>query len=326
MSGVIDRERTAADGGAALILDLLHGFRRSKTLFTAVKMGIFDGARPDAVALARLLDACVSLGLLKRDGESYVNTEIADIYLRGSSPSAMCGYIRYSDETLYPMWHHLQSAVVEGTPRWRCTFGEERGPEVRSRVLSSVDFAMGMHGLGLLSSAAVVEAFDLSGFRSIVDLGGATGHFAATVCRCYPAARVTVVDTPQVIECARRYTPPGVHLVAADFCVDPLPPADLFVLGRILHHRSEQRGLDLLRRLHDALPDGGAVLLVEAVLDDDRAGPMQVHMHSLNMLVCTDEGRERTAEEYRELLTVAGFRQVCCRRTGTPLDGILASK
>lgn len=309
----------------ALILDLIHGFRRSKVLFTAVAMGVFDGERPAGAALSRLLDACVSLGLLVRTESGYVNTEIADKYLRSSSASSMCGYIRYSNETLYPLWQYLGDAIVEGTPRWSQAFGEQ-GPEIRRAVLSSTDFALGMHGIGMLSSAVIVETVDLSPFAAIVDLGGATGHFATAVKCRYPNAQVAVVDLPHVIDVARQYVGRGVELLAADFCVDPLPPADLFVLGRILHHRSEQRGLDLLRRLHELLPRSGAVLVIEAVLDDDRSGPVEAHMHSLNMLVCTDEGRERTFTEYRSLLMRAGFRVVTLTRTSTSLDALLAMK
>src|SRR5690348_4291146 len=77
---------------ASAVLDLLYGFRRSKVLFTAVRLGIFDDQRPHAAALPRLLDACVALGLLVRHGDAYVNTEVADRYLRSSSPASLSGY------------------------------------------------------------------------------------------------------------------------------------------------------------------------------------------------------------------------------------------
>ena len=97
-------------------------------MFAAVKLGIFDGARPaDCKALARLLDACVALGLLEKRGEVYVNTPQSDKYLRSDSPDSLTGYIHYSNEALYPMWAHLEDAVREGTPRWNQTFGVEGG-------------------------------------------------------------------------------------------------------------------------------------------------------------------------------------------------------
>ena len=99
----------------ALVLDLIEAFRRSKTIFAAVELGVFDGVRPAGVAIERLLEACVALGLLeKRDGE-FVNSAVADEYLRSSSPRSLAGYVRYSNKALYPMWGDLEGAVIEGS-------------------------------------------------------------------------------------------------------------------------------------------------------------------------------------------------------------------
>ena len=107
-----------------LILDLIEAFRRSKTMFAAVELGIFDGARPvDCKELDRLLDGCVGLGLLEKRGTDYLNTPTAEKYLKSSSPDTLAGYIRYSNAALYPAWAHLEDAVREGTHRWKQTFG-----------------------------------------------------------------------------------------------------------------------------------------------------------------------------------------------------------
>src|SRR5580692_8698429 len=150
------------------VLDLIDAFRRSKTMFAAVELGIFDGHRPaDAKELARLLEACASLGLLEKRGEEYVNTPEADKFLRSDSPDTLTGYIRYSNNALYPMWGHLEDAVREGTHRWKQTFGWD-GP-IFSHFFRSEgamrEFQQGMHGFGRLSSPAVVAAFDLSRFH-----------------------------------------------------------------------------------------------------------------------------------------------------------------
>jgi len=111
----------------APILELIEAFRRSKAMFAATALGIFDGQRPAGAAVDRLLDACVSLGLLEKRGDEYVNTPVADEYLRRSSPRTLAGYILYSNAALYPMWGHLEDAVMEGTHRWKQTFGLEAG-------------------------------------------------------------------------------------------------------------------------------------------------------------------------------------------------------
>jgi acetylserotonin O-methyltransferase len=299
------------------IIELIEAFRRSKTMFAAVQLGIFDGARPaDYKALPRLLDACVALGLLeKRDG-AYVNTPQADKYLRSDSPDTLAGYIRYSNETLYPLWGHLEDAVREAVPRWQQTFGVTgiwagyyRTEEAKR------DFLKGMHGFGRISSPAVAAAFDLSRFHRIIDLGGASGHLVEAVRERYPNIQAQVFDLPEV---AKLY--PGT--IAGDFFTDPLPQADLYSLGRILHDWSDQKCSRLLPKIFAALPEGGGLLIAEKLLTPDN---VSAHMQSMNMLV-NAEGRERSAAEYEALLRAAGFSNVESRVTGSYLDALLAIK
>jgi len=301
-----------------IVLDLIDAFRRSKTMFAAVELGIFDGRRPsDCKELARLLDACVALGLLEKRGDTYVNTDEADKFLRSDSPDTLTGYIRYSNSALYPMWGHLEDAVREGGPRWKQTFGWDgpifshffRTPEAMR------EFQQGMHGFGRLSSPAVVAAFDLSRFRRLVDLGGGTGHLAEAARERYPHLQTAVFDLPRVAEMF-----PGT--IAGDFFIDPLPPADLYSLGRILHDWSPEKIDKLLVKIHAALPAGGGLLIAEKLLAPNYVSG---HMQSLNMLIVT-EGRERSAPEYETLLRAAGFSEVQSHRTSAPVDAILAMK
>ena len=298
------------------VVDLIEAFRRSKTMFTAVELGIFDGKRPqDCKELARLLDACVALGLLEKVAHEYVNTQESEKYLRSDSPDTMVGYIRYSNRVLYPMWGNLEDAVREGSHRWKQTFNLD-GPIFSHffRTEESMrEFLLGMHGFGQICSPAVVSAFDLSRFHRFVDLGGASGHLAAAAKQRYPDLETVVFDLPAVARIFPNVTP-------GDFFTDPLPPADLYALGRILHDWSEEKIHRLLKKIHQALPEGGALLVAEKLLVD-----VPAHMQSLNMLIVT-EGRERTAEQYSELLKAAGFTSVESRRTGTPLDATLAIK
>jgi acetylserotonin N-methyltransferase len=300
------------------VIDLIEAFRRSKTMFAAVELGIFDGRRPaDCKELSRLLDACVSLGLLQKRGREYINTPDADKFLRSESPDTLCGYIRYSNAALYPMWGHLEDAVREGTHRWKQTFGWD-GPIFTSffRTEEAMrEFMKGMHGFGRLTSPAVVTAFDLSRFHRLVDLGGGSGHLAQAARDRYPNLETAVFDLPAVAEIF-----PGT--IAGDFFTDPLPPADLYSLGRILHDWSEEKIHKLLAKIYSALPAGGGLLVAEKLLAPDN---VPAHMQSLNMLVVT-EGRERSAAEYAALLQAAGFSKIESRSTGAYLDATLAIK
>jgi acetylserotonin N-methyltransferase len=329
-----------------VVLDLLEAFRRSKTMFAAVSLGVFDalaaGTKPlDALArqlganadgLERLLDACVGLKLLERDRDGYRNTAAADAYLCKNSPNRITGYINYSNDVLWKMWAHLEDAVREGTHRWKQAFGWD-GPlfsHFFRTEESKREFLMGMHGYGLLSSPPIVAAFDLSRFRRLVDLGGATGHLAIAACQRYPNLRAVVFDLPEAVPLAREIVAAStvadrIELLAGDFFKDPLPAADLFALGRILHDWTEEKVVKLLSRVYERLPSGGAILVAEKLLEEDKSGPRWADMQNLNMLTLA-EGKERTLTEYKVLLQKVGFGEVLGRKTNSPLDAVLAIK
>jgi acetylserotonin N-methyltransferase len=321
---------------SAPIIELIYAYRRSKTMFAALSLGVFDRlhegpARPADFGLRedtaeRLLDACVSLGLVEKDGARYRNTAVADRYLARKSPDTMAGYILYSNSALFPMWSDLEGALREGTPRWEPVFGFPPGGLFEHFFRTDEqkrDFLSGMHGFGRITSDAVVSAFDLSRFRRFVDLGGGTGHLPMAAAARYPGMRTAVFDLAAAVEFAREFVDDRVELIAGDFFRDTLPQADLYGVGRILHDWGEDKIRLLLDRIYKALPPGGGLLIAEILLDDDKRGPVDGHMQSLNMLVCT-EGRERSLSEYRVLLEAAGFTNVQGHRTGTPLDAVLA--
>lgn len=329
----------------APVLDLIEAFRRSKVVFAAVSLGVFDFLEKipsdhsslaaalglKAEPLQRLLDACVNLQLLRRNQNRYENESVASTYLCRSSAQSLTGYILYSNDVLFRLWHRLEDAVREGTTRWQQVFGAD-GPifdQFFRTQEAKETFLHGMHGFGLLSSPKIVQAFDLSPFRHMVDLGGGTGHLAVAACETYPELRATVFDAPQAAEIAESYIRKSklpadrITVAAGDFFTDDLPQADLFALGRILHDWSEQKVISLLARIFSRLPSGGGVLIAEKLLNEDKSGPTSAQLQSLNMLVCT-EGRERTLSEYRKLLEDAGFRNVEGKFTGAPLDAIFA--
>ncbi len=330
----------------AVVLDLLEAFRRSKTMFAAVSLGVFDAlvAGPRSLgelagelsvnpgALERLLDACVGLQLLRRADDRYENTPAAMAYLTRSSPDRLTGYINYSNDVMWKLWAHLEDGIREGTHRWQQTYGWD-GPIFSSFFKTDEakrEFLLGMHGFGRISSPQVVEAFDLGRFSRLVDLGGATGHLAIAACRRYPELRAVVFDLPDAQPLAAEIVGGSdvaarIEFVAGDFFVDELPAGDLYALGRILHDWTEEKIVLLLSRIFERLPPGGGVVIAEKLLLDDRSGPRWAQMQNLNMLVCT-EGQERTLGQYEELLGRVGFREVQGRRTASPLDAVLAIK
>jgi acetylserotonin N-methyltransferase len=329
-----------------LVLDLLQAFRWSKTMFAAVELGVFDAldAKPQALGalaerlscsvdgLERLVDACVGLGLLAKADGVYANTPVAAAYLCRSSPRRLTGYLNWSNGYMWQLWSHLADAVREGSHRWQQAFGWD-GP-IFSHFFKDEEtkreFLIGMHGFGLVSSPHVARAFDLSGYHTLVDLGGATGHLAIAACERWPNLNAVVFDLPDAVPLAEEIVRQSavkdrVQIVAGDFFSDPLPAGDVFALGRIVHDWTEAK-IDLLfKRIYERLPNGGAILIAEKLLHDDKTGPRWAQMQSLNMLTCT-EGKERTLGEYEELLVRAGFSDVRGVRTPSPLDAVMAVK
>jgi acetylserotonin N-methyltransferase len=335
---------TAAD--PTPVIDLLNGFRKSKVMFAAAKLGVFDALHGtthtagelaaklglDPAATVGLLGACQMLGLLAAEGGRYANTPTADTYLTSASPNRMLGYANYSDTVLWKLWEHLDDAVREGTHRWQQTYGWD-GPIFSSFFKTPEamrEFLMGMHGFGLLSSPVVVNAVDLSPFTTLVDLGGATGHLTIAACRRWPNLRGVVFDLPVAIPLADEIVAATevktrIATAAGDFFTGDLPRGDLYAVGRILHDWTEAKIHALLARVYDALPSGGGLLIAEKLLHDDKSGPPGAVLQSLNMLVCT-EGKERTLAEYADLLNAHGFRNVTGVKTSAPVDAILARK
>jgi acetylserotonin N-methyltransferase len=330
----------------SVILDLIEAFRRSKTMFAAVSLGVFETLesspmsvaglaatlKVDQDALQRLLDACVGLQLLTRAENLYANTPAASAYLSRQSPARMTGYINYSNAILWKLWGNLEDAVREGTNRWQQTFGWD-GPIFSNffRTEEAMrEFLMGMHAYGLISSPHVVAAFDLGRFRRLVDLGGATGHLAIAACRRYATMTAVVFDLAEVGPLAREIVAASsaadrIEVVAGDFFKDTLPAGDLYAVGRVLHDWTEAKVLALLRRIFEQLPSGGGLLIAEKMINEDRAGPRWAHMQNLGMLIYT-EGKERTLSEYQTLLRQVGFAEVSGATTPSPLDAVLAVK
>jgi acetylserotonin N-methyltransferase len=330
----------------APIIDLMDAFRRSKVMFAAVNFGIFDLIHEapltaaqvaerlgtNSSATERLLEACVGLKILTREGGMFANTPESEAFLRRSSPQSLAGYILYSNQALYYCWGNLEDAVREGTPRWEQTFGT--AAPIFDHFFSTPEkmrtFTLGMHGLGVSTSPHVVRAFDLSEFRTMADLGAATGHLVITACEAWPQLRGIAFDMAKVVPIAEEFIAASpardrLSVQAGDFFEGDLPAADLYSLGRILHDWGEDKIRLLLRRIYEALPDNGGLLIAEKLLLEDRSGPLGAQLQSLSMLLVT-EGRERSLSEYAALLAEAGFVEIEGRYTGKYLDAILCRK
>ncbi|XP_072253804.1 acetylserotonin O-methyltransferase [Leuresthes tenuis] len=334
------------------ILEYMEGFLISKTVFTSCELGVFDvlssaerplsaeeisqavGASLDGTC--RLLAACTGLQLLNthqdNDQVFYSNTEQASVFLTRSSPLSLYQSIQYSSRTIYLCWHYLTDAVREGRNQYEKAFGVSSKDLFQALYRSDeemVKFMQLMNSVWNICGKDVIKAFDLSPFKVICDLGGCSGALAKQCTSVYPECTVTIFDLPKVVRMSQEHfvneADQRISFHEGDFFKDPLPVADLYILARILHDWTDERCIELLCRIYKACKPGGAVLLVEALLNVDGSGPLTVQLYSLNMLVQT-EGRERTDAQYAALLAAAGFSNIQHCLTGKIYDVVLGHK
>ncbi|CAG5866871.1 unnamed protein product [Menidia menidia] len=248
---------------------------------------------------------------------------------KAGSAKSLHDMIIYQSQTIYPLWNNMVDAVREGRNQNEKTFGlpSEKVFQALYRSEEEMMKFMGlMNSSWVLDGHDVVTAFNLSGFRRIVDLGGCTGALAHEIVKAYPSASVAVFDLPEVVEAAQKHFPQENEALAfqtGDFFSGEIPSADLYVLARIIHDWPEEKCLALLKKIYDNCKPGGGVLLVEAMLFENKRGPVMAQIFSLNMLVQA-EGRERPPSEYTSMLQKTGFQDVQVCRTGKSYDAILA--
>ncbi|XP_042316150.1 acetylserotonin O-methyltransferase [Sceloporus undulatus] len=335
-----------------ILIQYQNGFLISKVMFTACELGIFDLLKESGKNLSskviaerlgcslhgmeRLLDACVGLKLLRAEVNQeealYGNTEISNLYLTKLGPKSQYHNLMYYSKTIYLCWHYLADAVREGKKQYQRAFGISSKDVFEALYRSEEEMIKFMYGLNATWSICgrdVLVAFDLSPFTVIYDLGGGAGALAHECISLYPNSAVTIFDLPKVIETTKK------HFVSSeerrityhegDFFKDHIPEADLYILARILHDWEDEKCVQLLTKVQKVCKPGGGVLLIETLLNEDKSGPLESQLYSLNMLVQT-EGKERTATEYGELLTAAGFQETEIKITGKLYDAILGRK
>ncbi|XP_073711389.1 probable bifunctional dTTP/UTP pyrophosphatase/methyltransferase protein isoform X2 [Misgurnus anguillicaudatus] len=332
------------------IMELIDGFKVSKTLFTASKLKVFDvlnisnGLTLEEIAgqinasvfgTERLLDAAVSVGLLERvkhqdDSHVYRNTEQARQFLVSDSPLSLHAYILHCDGIVWPLFSHLEDAVKEGTSQHERAFGKIN-KDMFQDVYYSQDnvkmrFMNAMHSIVNVTGKDVATAFDLSPYKTACDIGGCTGAMAYQFTEAHPGLSVTVFDLPQVIDMTRHFQPKAHHdrvsFVAGDFFKDDLPKADLYILARILHDWSDEKVNALLSKLSKVCTPGCGLLVSEILLDQERRRPSRAVLQALSMT----EGKQRSAAGYIDLLEKHAFSVKQIKYTGNLLDAILFIK
>jgi hypothetical protein len=315
------------------ILMVGMGFFASKTLLSAVELGLFTelARRPMTGAeIARGLvlhpravpdfpDALVALGFLDRTGDGanaiYRNTPESERFLDRSSAHYVGGILEMANARLFGFWADLTEALRTGAPQNETKHSDEpMFAKLYADPARLEQFMNAMSGISAGNFHIFAEKFDFSRYKTLCDVGGATGQLSCMVAAAHPHMRCTSFDLPNVVPIAqRRIAAAGledrVSALGGDFFADPLPKADVITMGMILHDWNLEKKKLLIRKAFDALPEGGAFVVIEALIDDARRQNAFGLLMSLNMLIEFGDAFDYTGADFASWCREAGFKR-----------------
>ena len=311
------------------IVELGTGFWGAKVLLSAVELGVFStlaqGPLDGETLRARLgihprsardfFDALVALGMLGRDRDRYANTPETDLFLDRAKPSYMGGLLEMLNFRLYGFWGSLTEALRTGQPQNESKFG---GGNLFDALYSDPArlrlFLQAMTGVSLGAAKAMAQKFPWKQYRTFVDIGAAQGGLPVQVALAHPHLTGGGFDLPVVGPIFEVYVASfgladRLRFQPGDFFTDPLPGADVLVMGHILHDWDLDEKRMLLRKAHTALDSGGALIVYEAIIDNERRRNAFGLLMSLNMLIETRGGFDYTGTDCAGWMREVGFRE-----------------
>jgi hypothetical protein len=312
------------------ILQLGLGFWGPKVLLTAVELGVFTELAKgpaDLVALTGRLglhpraardffDTLVALGMLDRGDGRYANTTETDFFLDRAKPSYVGGLLEMANARIYGFWGQLTEALRTGRQQNESKTNPSASPfqALYADPVRLRGFLQGMTGISLGAAKEIAQKFPWRDYQTFVDIGGAQGALPVQVCLAHRHLTGANFDLPVVGPIFQDYAASfalgqRLRFLSGDFFKDPLPHADVLVMGHILHDWSLDEKKELIAKAYAALPPGGSLLIYEALIDDERRQNAFGLLMSLNMLIETPGGFDYTGADCQGWLKQAGFRQ-----------------
>ena len=310
------------------ILQTGLGFWASKAVLSAVELGVFTELAKgptDAETLRHRLglhvrsardffDALVALGFLDRQHGTYCNTADTDFYLDRNKATYAGGILEMSNNRLYGHWGELTEGLRTGRPQNESKTGGNPFDSLYSTPERLENFLKGMTGISLGAAMAIAEKFPWRERCSFADIGTAQGAVPVQLARKHLHLEGIGYDLPQVQPVFEKYIAANhvadrVRFHTGDFFKDPLPRVDVLIMGHILHDWNLDQKRMLLAKAHEALPPGGALIVYEALIDDDRRQNAFGLLMSLNMLIETPGGFDYTGEDCQSWMRSVGFRE-----------------
>lgn len=325
----------------AKIMQLGMGFWGSKTLLSAIELGLFTelaNGPLDGEELTKRLqlhprsardffDTLVALGMLKRTGARYANTSETAKFLDRSKPSYAGGMLEMCNARLYRFWGSLTDGLRTGKPQNEVKTGEDFFGTLYADPQRLEGFLKAMTGLSVGSAQIIAKKFPWKKYRTFVDVGSAQGGVAVEIALAHKHLTGEGMDLPVVQPVFEAYArerrvAQRLRFHPGNFFNDPLPKCDVIIMGHILHDWNLDEKMMLLRKAYDALPAHGAVIVHEALIDDARKQNAFGLLMSLNMLIETHGGFDFTGADCRTWMKDAGFKRTQVARLAGP-DGMV---
>jgi SAM-dependent methyltransferase len=348
----INENRTGTNAALdpSTILQTAFGFWHSKVLLTAVEFGVFTklagrrltGAELGAElqlhprAIADFFDALVAMKFLNRDGDGpqarYFNTPEGLLFLDEASPRYIGGWLVMCNTRLFKFWNDLPEALRTGRAQNEIKHGQKGMFEELYSDLPRLEQFMGaMTGLSRVNFEAFADKFDFTKFQTLCDVGGATGLLSIEVAKKHSHLKCTSFDLPVVEPIAKNHIAAAglenrVVTASGDFFKDPLPKTDVITMGMILHDWNLEKKMHLIRSAYDALPPGGALVAIEALIDDARRENLQGLLMSLNMLIEFGDAFDYSGADFRKWCGEAGFKRFEVIHLAGPSSAAVAYK
>jgi precorrin-6B methylase 2 len=317
----------------------------SKVLLSAVELGLFSqlAAAPlDADAIGRrlglhprgirdFLDALVALGMLARNDGLYSNTPESSVFLDRAKPAYIGGLLEMFNARLYNFYGSLTDALKTGQPQNESKQGGDIFAQLYDDPARLRQFLGAMTGISQGSGRAIAAEFPWQDYRTFADVGCAQGGCPVQIALAHPHLNGVGFDLPQVQPIFEEYAASfglsgRLRFQAGSFFTDPLPSADVLVMGHILHNWNLEIKRMLLAKAHEALPPNGALIVYETIIDDDRRENATALIMSLNMLIETDAGFDFTGAECRQWMKDAGFRETRVEHLTGPESMVIGIK
>jgi hypothetical protein len=315
----------------ARIMEVGMAFWPAKVLLSAIELGLFTELGSTSMTGAELqtalrlhpranpdfFDTLVALRFLEREGDGpearYRNTAESALFLDRHSPQFMGGFLEMANARLYRFWGDLTKGLQTGSPQNEIKHtGASMFAELYARPERLEQFMDAMSGISAGNFQAFAEKFDFSRYHTVCDVGGATGQLSMLVAGRHPHLRCTSRDLPAATAIAERKIADAgladrVSARSLDFFAEPLPKADVITMGMILHDWNLEKKMHLVRAAYDALPPGGAFVVVENLIDDARRENAFGLMMSLNMLIEFGDAFDFTPADFFGWCRQAGF-------------------